>query len=189
MNPPMDGPIRSDEAVVPAPADPSGTDADRSALLMRFASQMRTPLIIEPSSPTVSPRSVARHLVTLACWSLWVHFLMPLLTLLAWMTGWRRLSTQLLAPEGLELLKRYLPAYLTVLTVLCGSLIAWAMFNWWRFSDRERRRASAGVTCEQVAGQLNLPVDDLKHWQRARRLVVRHDEQGRPCGAEEAGYP
>jgi poly-beta-1,6-N-acetyl-D-glucosamine biosynthesis protein PgaD len=180
----MDGPAtRADNT---GPADTAAAEGDATALLMRFARQMRTPLIIEPSSPPMSPGSVARHLVTLACWSLWVHFLMPLLTLLAWMTGWRRLSTQLLAPEGLELLMRYLPAYLAVLGVMCGSLIAWALFNWWRFADRERRRASAGVTCEQVAEALGLPAGELRRWQQARRLVVRHDAQGRPCGADEA---
>ena len=148
---------------------------------------MRTPLIIEPRRPVMSAGSVARHLVTLACWTVWVHFLMPLLTLLAWMTGWHRFSTQLLAPEGLDLLRHYVPVYLTVLVLICGSLIVWALFNWWRFSNRQRRKASISLTNERLAADLGLPTEDLRRWQTARRLVVQHDSQGHPCGVDEFG--
>jgi biofilm PGA synthesis protein PgaD len=182
LSPPAGDSLPRGGMAVPSQPVPDREHAGDGDLLMRTA----MPLIIEPSAPPMSPGALARNLVTLACWTVWVHFLMPLLTLLAWMTGWHRLTTELLAPEGLGLMVRYLPVYLAVLAALCGSLIAWALFNWWRFSDRERRRASPGVTTEQVAAAMGLDAEGLKHWQRARRLVVRHDEQGRPCGVDEA---
>jgi poly-beta-1,6-N-acetyl-D-glucosamine biosynthesis protein PgaD len=176
---PREPAVRSQSAIriAAAPAD--------HALLLRFAERMRTPLIIEPEQPALSPGSLARGLVTLACWSLWVHFLMPLLTLLAWMSGWRRLSTELLTPECLQVLVRHLPVYLAVLGLICGGLIAWALFNWWRFADRERRQGSRPVTHEQLARGLDLPAEDLRTWQASRRLVVRHNDQGLPCGVDD----
>jgi biofilm PGA synthesis protein PgaD len=167
-----------------APADPTADD-----ILAPFERQLRTPLVIEPEPPDLSARSMTRHLITLGLWSAWVHLLMPLLTLVAWMTGWRRLTTQLLAPEGLGLLIRYLPTYLTVLGIMCGSLIAWALFNWWRFSDRERRTSCPAVTLEQVASTLDLPSEELARWRSQRRLVMYHDDQGRPSGLHDPTMP
>jgi len=180
-------------AVQPGPGQPgdrlaSVEGGDPAQLLLeRVANQMRTPLIIEPRPSLFSPGSLARQVLTLAAWSLWMYLLMPLLTLLAWMIGWKRLSTELLTPEGIGLLMHYLPAYLTVLGLLCGSLIAWALFNWWRFADRERRRETKSPTPEQLALDLRLPLEDMRRWQSMQRLVVQHDEHGHPTGVVEPG--
>jgi len=177
------------EATPPASQPSAGPAQGDDELLLRFARQMRTPLIIEPQAPNLTPGSVVRNALTLAIWGLWFHFLMPLITLFAWMTGWKRLSTQLLTPEGLDLLQHRLPVYLAVLGMMCGSLVAWALFNWWRFADRDRRKASPVLDQERQARELGVSVSDLRQWHQSRRMVVHHDQQGGPRQVDGIGEP
>ncbi len=177
---------RTRAAAAGAARTATSAEAAQNAWVLQIAQQARTPLIIERREPPFSTGALTRHLVTLAFWSAWVHFLMPLVTLLVWMSGWRRLSTELLAPDGLRALELHLPNYLSVAGMLCGSLVAWALFNWWRFDKNERRRFSAPVSTEMQALSLQVPAADLHRWQAARRLVVRHDIHGHPCGISDA---
>ncbi len=189
----------SDPADGRAPADAQAAGSSNPAmqmpsvgsegLLVQLAQRERPPLVIDRRDTTLSPGSLARYVVTLAIWSLWAYFLMPLITLLLWTLGWLRFSSMLLTPEAIDLLEQRLPAYGLVVSVLCGGLIVWALASWWRFNKRERRRASKCVTTEALALRLGLDAGDLLRWQSARRIVVHHDSDGHPCGFEDQRPP
>jgi len=175
-------------AVVGAAAPPA-PGAEGAAAPLPAMPRASPPLVIEGRAPIRSIGSVASYAVTLAVWSLWVYFLMPLVTLLLWTLGWLRFSSKLLTPDAVLLLERRLPAYVAVVGLLCGGLVLWALASWWRFGQRERRKSAPGVSTQAVARRLGLDPVDLARWQTARRLVVHHDGEGRPCGFEEGGAP
>ncbi len=180
MNP--DGSV--DLAVAP-PAAPQARDrldpAER-ALLQDLAQRARTPLIIERPEGVLSAGRLTNYVLTFLWWSVWGHFMLPLLTLLLWMSGYRRFSEDLLGRGGLDALLSRLPLYGAVVGILCGTLIAWALLNWWRFADRERRRSMHPVSSVAVARRAGLDPEQLARWRASRRLVVLHEAQGRPTG-------
>jgi len=160
-------------------------EAERS-LLEEFGQRTRTSLIIERPGHFLSARKLTNHLVTLLWWSVWARFLLPLVTLVLWMSGSRRFSTQLLGSDGLNALLSRLPLYATVVGVLCGTLIVWALINWLRFYHRERRKFFSAVGQEASARAYGVDAKALARWQAQRRLVVQHDAQGRPTGVLES---
>jgi poly-beta-1,6-N-acetyl-D-glucosamine biosynthesis protein PgaD len=157
-------------------------DPAERLLLQQMTQRTRTPLIIERPEGELSARRLTNYVLTFLWWTVWGHFMVPLLTLLLWMSGFRRFSEDLLGNGGLDALVSRLPLYGTVVGVLCGGLITWALLNWWRFADRERRRACQPVASATVARHAGLDPDDLARWQACRRLVVLHDAQGRLTG-------
>jgi poly-beta-1,6-N-acetyl-D-glucosamine biosynthesis protein PgaD len=172
-------------ALAPGPARLRGaadlTDEERS-LLQEVAQRARTPLIIERPEGLLTAGKLTNYLLTFVWWSVWGHFMVPLITLLLWMSGFRRLSDELLGPDGLNALLSRLPLYSAVVGILCGGLIGWALLNWWRFADRERRQWFKPISSVEVARDAALPAEQLARWQAEPRLVVVHDESGRPIG-------
>ncbi|HEV3020583.1 MAG TPA: poly-beta-1,6-N-acetyl-D-glucosamine biosynthesis protein PgaD [Burkholderiaceae bacterium] len=161
--------------------EPSGTER---ALLEEIALRARTPLIIERPEGVLSARRLTNYLLTFLWWSVWGHFMLPLATLLLWMSGFRRFSTELLDRSGFDAMVRQLPLYLAVIGILCGALIGWALLNWWRFADRERRRSFKSVSDAMIAQSYGIEPAQLARWRSARRLVVSHNAEGRPTAAE-----
>jgi biofilm PGA synthesis protein PgaD len=157
--------------------------AERS-LLQEVALRTRTPLIIERPEGLLSARRLTNYLLTFLWWSVWGHFMLPLVTLLLWMSGFHRFSTELMGRDGLDALISRLPLYGAVIGILCGGLIGWALLNWWRFADRERRRSFKPVSAAMIAHRWGIEPQELARWQTARRLVVSHDPEGRPICAE-----
>jgi biofilm PGA synthesis protein PgaD len=157
------------------------TEAEQS-LLQEVALRARAPLIIERPDEVLTARKLTNYALTFLWWSVWGHFALPLLTLLLWMSGFRRFSQDLLGHGGLDALLSRLPLYAAVVGILCGGLIGWALLNWWRFADRERRQFSKPLATAEVARSYGLAPDELALWQSTRRLVVLHDSQGRPTG-------
>jgi poly-beta-1,6-N-acetyl-D-glucosamine biosynthesis protein PgaD len=115
--------------------------------------------------------------------------MLPLVTLLLWTSGFRRFSEELLQGGGLDALVSRLPLYAAVIAMLCSALIIWALLNWWRFADRDRRRSCRPVPAAVVARSYGLAPEQLTRWQTMRRLVVLHDSHGRPTGVLEAPEP
>jgi len=164
------------------------SEAERS-LLEQVRQRTRAPLIIERPEHYLSASKLTNHLMTLLWWGLWARFILPLVTLVLWMTGWRRFSLELLGRDGLEALLSHLPLYATVVAVMCSTLIVWALINWWRFSDQERRKFSGSVAPEESARFYGLDPLQLVRWQSERRLVVQHDADGQPTGVQEPSVP
>ncbi|HEX4583610.1 MAG TPA: poly-beta-1,6-N-acetyl-D-glucosamine biosynthesis protein PgaD [Burkholderiaceae bacterium] len=160
--------------------DSEPLDEEERSLLLEVSRRARAPLIIERPDSVLSARKLTNYLLTFVWWSVWGHFMLPLLTLLLWMSGFRRFSDQLLGRAGLDALVSRLPLYSAVVGVLCSGLIAWALLNWWRFADRNRRRSVKPVSAAEVARTYGLTAADLARWQQTRRLVVVHDPNGQP---------
>jgi len=69
--------------------------------------------------------------------------------------------------------------YAIVAIANAAVLIAWALYNQVRFRGKERRKASPIVTVDDFARMYEVSPAEVAAWQRARILVVHHDENGR----------
>lgn len=139
----------------------------------------RRPLIIE--RPDLQPRSqrLVSMLLTVFFWVLWAYLWMPLLALLGWALGVTLYYEEMIMRDGHRILFEVLPWYAAAVALLGGSLVAWAMYNYYRFRGRERRSAGAPVSVAEVAAYAGVHPVDLARWRHARLLHVTHDPDGR----------
>jgi biofilm PGA synthesis protein PgaD len=70
-------------------------------------------------------------------------------------------------------------SYAIVAIANAAILIVWALYNQVRFRGKERRKASPIVTVDDFARMYEVSATEVAAWQRARILVVHHDENGR----------
>lgn len=181
-------PTRMQACAPAAPGRDSALSEAEKSLLQEVAGRARVPLIIERPEGMLSAGKVTNYLLTFLWWSVWGHFMLPLITLFLWMSGFRRFSEEILGHGGLDALISRLPLYAGVVAMLCGSLIGWALLNWWRFSDRDRRRSTRPLAAATIARTHGMAPEELARWQSMHRLVVLHDSHGRPAGVQtEAG--
>lgn len=151
------------------------------------------PLVID--QPGLVPRRL-RLLwgsVTVAFWALWFYLWSPLLTLLAWFISLRLGYQQIqpTIPDG-RLLEA-LVSYLQLASILAGSLVVWAFYQFWRFHGLERRLAGLDATAQGLSRSSltdGAPsAEAIGQWQHERRLRVMHDAQGHVSGVEPLGMP
>jgi biofilm PGA synthesis protein PgaD len=135
------------------------------------------PLIIEASlAQTRVQRRVSGMLATLG-WLAWVMLWLPLATLAVWAF----FATQMLAPAREEL-RRHLADIASPFVVglgLSAALLAWALYNRWRFGARRRRRAARRAESRDIAREMHFDDRQVRQCWWRRRIVVHHDEQGR----------
>ncbi|RUQ36568.1 MAG: poly-beta-1,6-N-acetyl-D-glucosamine biosynthesis protein PgaD [Candidatus Competibacteraceae bacterium] len=140
-------------------------------------------IIDSPSLQSTSKRIVWK-LVTLIFWGLWFYLWLPLATLIAWMLG------IYIGYQEIIVLQSYRQAlvtgeyYILIAALLGGTLIIWALVQWLRFHNRERRKRRPDIGMEALAVYYQLDPSDLRQWQTAQRLIVHHDERGYPVKAD-----
>jgi poly-beta-1,6-N-acetyl-D-glucosamine biosynthesis protein PgaD len=142
------------------------------------------PLIIERPDLQSPLQRVVSTVLTTAFWVLWTYLWLPVLALLGWWLGISRFYEEMVRLEGYRPLVGLLGWYAACIALLAGSLIAWALYNLWRFRGRERRRAPASLGTFVLAEHLGVNAEDLLAWQRARILYVTHDDDGEIASVE-----
>ena len=137
------------------------------------------PLIIERPDLQSPPQRVVSTGLTLFFWALWAYLWLPVLALLGWVFGATRFYEEMVVNHGDQTLLEVLGGYAIAITLLAGSLVCWALYNYFRFRGNERRAARPRVSAAQVAAQAAVEPGALQRWQKARVLYVRHDAAGR----------
>ncbi|MDO3378870.1 poly-beta-1,6-N-acetyl-D-glucosamine biosynthesis protein PgaD [Geoalkalibacter halelectricus] len=141
---------------------------------------MKPPIIENPRGATRTQR-YGQGLLTAVFWVILVLLLRPLLTLGAWLVGGHLLFQTLGQSGGLSGIFRVPFVYLLVVALIGVVLIGWATYNLLRFRNNERRtRQPDPVTAAQLAGFFGVAEAKVRHWQGSRRIVMSHDELGRP---------
>lgn len=141
---------------------------------------MKPPIIENPKGATLIQR-YSQGLLTGMFWVILGLLLRPLLTLGAWLLGGHFASHALFHNLGLAALLRVPLVYVVVVFVLGAVLIGWATYNLLRFRNNERRtRQPDPVAAQELAEFFGVEESLVQHWQDSRRIVMGHDEQGRP---------
>ncbi|MBU0620230.1 MAG: poly-beta-1,6-N-acetyl-D-glucosamine biosynthesis protein PgaD [Gammaproteobacteria bacterium] len=112
--------------------------------------------------------------ITLGFWMLWIYLWLPLLSLLAWILGFKIFHLQMIEMKGYEGLLSLLGGYLLVILLMSGSLYVWASYNIYRFSGMSRRVPRPLVSLEAQAKILKASPDELAKWQQSQMIIVEH---------------
>jgi poly-beta-1,6-N-acetyl-D-glucosamine biosynthesis protein PgaD len=136
------------------------------------------PLIIERPDLQSPPQRVLSTALTVFFWALWVYLWLPAVALLGWAFGIERFYDEMIRLDGHRAVVKMLGWYGLAIGVLAGSLVAWASYNYRRFSHANRRGASAPVRLDQVAQRARVDPAMLLLWEQARVLTIRHDDDG-----------
>lgn len=147
------------------------------------------PLIIERPDLQSPPQRVVSTGLTLFFWALWAYLWLPVLALLGWAFGVTRFYEEMVVNQGDQALLDVLGWYAVGIALLAGSLVCWALYNYFRFRGNERRSARPRVGVAQVAAQAAVEPGALQGWQKARVLYVRHDAAGRIEAVDVAPSP
>ena len=141
--------------------------------------QLSSPLILNMPEKLSTPKRLAFRVLTLAFWVGWIYLWLPLITLLGWLSGIALFSDQIVVQRGWQAFLDNLPTYSMVVVIMAGALLSWAVTNWFRFANREARKAVNHVDMQDQADFLQVSRNNLATWQRQKRMVVHHDEYGR----------
>ena len=117
-------------------------------------------------------------LLTLAFWILWFYLWVPLITLAGWWFQIRFFHQEMIMVDGLDAFLEVLPTFIGVTFALTGTLGFWALYNYTRFKDIDRRRPLIPVTKEDLIELLPITEKNLNTIQSNKKSTVTIDENG-----------
>jgi len=130
------------------------------------------------------PDLVAKHtkigssVVTAVCWMLFVYLWMPLITLVAWFISADHAYDEIQIAHEITNLERLTVIYGLIILALGGTLLLWALKEYLRFRNVNRRRDPIAVESDELAVYTNLHTDHITSWQQTRRMVAHHADDG-----------
>jgi poly-beta-1,6-N-acetyl-D-glucosamine biosynthesis protein PgaD len=133
-------------------------------------------LIIElPHLQSLSQR-VGSWFVSLACWSLWIYFLIPLVSLGGWLMGVRKFSAEVRWFGGYKSLIELLELYgYTILVIL----LIWTIWTLIRSAQKPNTPQSHGLApATEIPQALVKDPAEILEAQSIRNLTVHFDDQG-----------
>ena len=148
-----------------------------------MTSPLMSPLIERADLQSPHQRRVYGAL-TLVFWAFWIYLWVPLLALLAWALGIDQAYKYMIVLGGYREVMKVVWLYLLVILLLGGGLLVWAVYNILRFGGVENRTAALPVTPVEIGKYFGQDHDAVDRWQREKRLLVTHDQDGRIGGVE-----
>ncbi|PKN11992.1 MAG: poly-beta-1,6-N-acetyl-D-glucosamine biosynthesis protein PgaD [Deltaproteobacteria bacterium HGW-Deltaproteobacteria-4] len=141
---------------------------------------MKPPIIENPKGVSRLQR-YSQGVLTGMFWVFLGVLLWPLLTLGAWLLGGHLAFLAMFRFDGLGSLFRVPFVYILVVVLIGVVLIGWSSYNLLRFRHHERRtRQPDALMQAQLAEFFGVEEEQVRRWQTSRRIVMSHDEQGRP---------
>lgn len=136
----------------------------------------RIPEIIHrPDLVTVSKKGTMA-LVAAIGWLIWLYLISPLTALLAWWFGYQRLNIFVLSDPVHTM--QTLIIYSMVIAAGGAMFILWAVYNWLRFRDHDRRGAPAPATTAEIASAFTIPPQSVLNAQDGKILLFSFDDHG-----------
>ena len=136
------------------------------------------PLIIDRPSLQSSSQRMIYPIITFAFWLLWIYIWLPLVSLIAWGFGVQLFYDEMILESGLEAFIEIAGTYGVVIILLGTSLITWALYNWRRFRNKERRSGSFSLAHKELAEHFDVNAVELALWHDSRRIIVHHNDHG-----------
>ena len=145
---------------------------------------MKPPIIENPKGASRLQR-YSQGVLTGIFWVLLGLLLWPLLTYGTRLQGSYLDFLTIFRFDGFGSLFRVPFVYFLVVVLIGVILIGWSIYNLLRFRHHERRTHQPDpLTQGQLAGFFGVEEEQVRRWQTSRRIVMDHDEQGRPRPGE-----
>nr|WP_019571460.1 MULTISPECIES: poly-beta-1,6-N-acetyl-D-glucosamine biosynthesis protein PgaD [Thioalkalivibrio] len=137
----------------------------------------RVPKMIDRSDLEPSRKRYISQLVSLVGWGIWIYLFTPLIALVGWALGVELFERYILDdPMGTL---RAIQTYAIAIVSAGAIFIGWAGYNWFRFHNKERRRAPEPVGTEELARHFGIDRDEAEIIATARIVTVHFDETAR----------
>jgi biofilm PGA synthesis protein PgaD len=118
-------------------------------------------------------------LVTAAFWLVYAYLWLPLLTLALWAIGIRNASFELYLRE--HQVEPFLLVALPLLAIASATLlIAWAEYNRFRFSDKDRRSAHVNIGHDEVAAAFGASMETARGLSDSKVAVLNMNDAAQP---------
>jgi biofilm PGA synthesis protein PgaD len=114
-------------------------------------------------------------IMTTLWWIFWLYLIREVFTIAVDLLSAR--SDELRMERVVDITSTF-AFYFQIIVINGVVLILWARYNRFRFRGKDRRSAKSSVTPEEIAESLEMSVALVETAQRARRMVVHHDELG-----------
>lgn len=132
---------------------------------------LNMPHLVSPFNKLIS------GLITILFWAFFVYLWLPLLTLAIGAIGYHTIYDNLYA-QDMNTFKHISIAYGLIILALGGSLLMWALQEYLRFRNVNRRHRPVAVKSKELARYAKMKEKNIDEWQTIRRLVAHHDENG-----------
>jgi len=135
------------------------------------------PLIEAPQLLTGRERT-RDALLTALMWGLYFYLWLPIISLIAWLTGIDFAYDIMVRAGGAAGLRQIIAWYELVLVLIIVLVSGWSISQRVRFRGRERRRFGARVSDEELMSVYRVDVASLQCLREGRHIVVSLDEEG-----------
>lgn len=143
---------------------------------------MNPPIINRPDLQSFQQK-YGQSLITVLFWILFFFFMRPLIGMVGWFFGLQLFTDIMLVQGGYHALVQLLGWYVAIICVMGAALKCWSLYNLMRYGRNEKRiHQPTPLTAEEQARHFHVAIDHLRDWQRARRVVIEHDDNGRLTG-------
>jgi biofilm PGA synthesis protein PgaD len=136
------------------------------------------PLVIDTPSLQSLRQKYFSTAVTFVFWVVWIFLWTPLVTLLGWFLGIDQVYIQMIELDGYKEVIDDLLLFLECVAGMGGSLAVWALYNFGRFRNVERRTSLPPVSNAQLADFFHVDVATLSQQQTVQCLSVSFDDDG-----------
>lgn len=139
---------------------------------------MKKPLIIERPDLQAWQQKAVFGALTAVFWVVWVFLWLPLVTLLGWWFFGARFQRYLVEPNLHGSLLHGFAFYAAVVCAMGGALIAWALYNDFRFRGVDRRKEAPVPTSADVGEWSRHPASVIARWRDLSVMTVHLDAAG-----------
>lgn len=124
-------------------------------------------------------RRLVRDLATALFWAAWIYWMLPLITLIAWLAGFRIAYSEIFSYPSTGNLLHTLPRYVLVILTIALVSLNWAGLQIWAWRGRERRKPAPTACASEVERLFGVSADNVEAARASRIVVAHHDAQGR----------
>lgn len=138
-------------------------------------------LIINKPQNQSKRQKITSILVTTVAWSVWSYMWLPLLGLIGWYLGFEFFQNAMKDNGWTDFLKE-IPSYVNYVSIASGSLLAWALINWYRFGGSKDKRARGEhkiLKTSEQATFIGVRNSTLRQWQKSKRVVAHYYQSGK----------
>ena len=150
---------------------------------------MKRPLIINSPSLQSLQQQYVSALFTFIFWMIWIFLWTPLITLVGWLSGLDLIYIQMIELEGFSDITEDFSGFLICVAIIGSVLGFWALYNFLRFKDIERRAAITPVNNQQLAAFFGVAVNTLDTQQKTQCLSISFDDQGNISASKAINNP
>ncbi len=141
-------------------------------------------LIINRPDLKSRPLIFGEQVLTIIFWGFWFYLWLPLISVIAWLLGFRILYTHIMELGGIDNFFAQFDTFSRGVAIASGLLACWSFYNLKRYGSYNRRNKVLPTDIKRLKKEFSLSDRDWQTFQEARVLLLSLDAQGRVTGVQ-----